>query len=430
MIVEPAPERQVVLQIVAEPQEVERSLNQAYRKLSQQVNIPGFRRGKAPRPVLERFVGKEAMLDEAIESLGPQLYSQAIKEQNVEALGQGTIELKERAPVTFRATVPLKPVVELGDYKSIRLDPEPVIVTDDEVEQTVERLRALHALWEPQDRPVAVNDMVTLDLEGSVGEESVFKQTDLQYRVVAGASNPMAGFPEALVGMAKGETRSFTLSFPPDYADSRLAGQPCGWVAVAKEIKEERLPALNDELAQAVSDKYDSLAALREGLAAEIRARKDTVANSQHQQKAVEALVERAHLEYPPVMVEWEIDNILREHARRLAENRISVEEYLAQEKKTAAQLREELRPQATKTLRQSLVLGKVAEAEGLQVTEEEVQADIDTLVKALGEQGERVREALTQPQSRYSLELHLLSQKCLARLGELARGGPEGPAT
>ncbi|MBI3953281.1 MAG: trigger factor [Chloroflexi bacterium] len=424
----PVAERQMVLEIVPDQEEVERSLNEACRRVAQQVNIPGFRRGKAPRPVIERFVGKEALMEEAIQRLGPQLYSQAVKEQSVEAIGQGLVEVKERAPLTFRATVPLKPVVELGDYKSLRLAPDPVIVTDDEVEQVVERLRALHALWQPQDRPVQLGDMVTMDLEGTVSGEAIFKQTDLQYRAVAGGTNPMAGFPEALVGIAKGEARSFTLSFSADYADTRLAGQPCLWAAAVKEIKEERLPELNDEFAQAVGDKHESLAALRQALAAEIRGRKEAATSSVHQQRVVDALVEQARIEYPPLMVEWELDNILREQARRLAERRISVDEYLAQEKKTAAQLREELRPQATRNLRQSLVLGKVAEAEGVQVTAEEVEAEVDTVVKALGDQGQRARQALAQPEARYGIELHLLAQKSLARLEEIARSGTEAP--
>lgn len=428
---EPVAERQLVMQIVPDAEEIERSLNETYRQLAQQVAIPGFRRGKAPRALLERFVGKDALMDEAIQRLGPKLYSQAVKEQNVEAIGQGAVEVKEREPLTFKATVPLRPVVELGDYKSLRVEPEPATVSDEELSQALERMRALRAVWEPRERPVQAGDMVTMELEGVVGEEAVFKQSDLQYRVIAGGTSPMPGFPEALVGMAKDETKEFILSFPADYADNRLAGQPCRWKAVAKEIKEEKLPELNDEFAQSLSEKYESLEALRKAAQEEIRSRKEAALRSVHQQKVVEALLEQAQLDYPPVMVEWEIDNMLREQARRLAQNRISVEEYLAQEKKTPEQLREELRPQATKNLRRSLVLGKVAESEGLKVTQEEMQAELEALAQALGGQGQdvRVRQALNQVEVRYGLELNLLAQKCLARLAEIAKGGAPAAA-
>ncbi len=196
--------RQVFLAIEMEPAEVEAALEKSYRRLVRKTPVPGFRKGKTPRAVLERYLGKESLLDDALNSLVPEAYQQAIKEQEIEPIAQPQIEITQTDPVVFKAVVSLRPTVELGDYQSIRAAPEPVVVSDDDVTAVIEQLRHQHATWEKMERPVEPGDLVVMDIQSSIDDRPYINQPEARFQVVTDAIFPAPGFSEHLLGMAGG----------------------------------------------------------------------------------------------------------------------------------------------------------------------------------------------------------------------------------
>jgi len=253
---------QAFLTIEIEPSEVDESLDASYHRLVKKTRIPGFRKGKAPRDILERYIGKDSLLEDALNNLFPKAYENAIKEQDIKAIAQPSVEEVKTDPVVFKVVVPLAPTVELGDYRHIKVKPEPVKLTEDEVNDTIEQLRHQQATWEPVDRPVNFSDLITLDVESNIDEKPFINQKGVQYQVLRGLPMPAPGFAEQLSGLKKGEEKEFKLKLPDDYTKGELAGkEPLFKVKVA-EIKQERLPELNDEFASGVSPEFKTLDSL------------------------------------------------------------------------------------------------------------------------------------------------------------------------
>ncbi|GAG98992.1 unnamed protein product, partial [marine sediment metagenome] len=214
---------QVFLTIEMEPAEVEESLEKSYHRLVKKTNIRGFRRGKAPRDILERHIGKESLFEDALNHLLPQAYEKAVEEQKIEAIAQPQIEIAQTDPVVFKATVPLPPTIKLGDYHHIQVTPELVKLSEDDVSQVMEQLRHQQATWEPVERPVEFNDLVVLDIESHIGGEPFINRKGAQYQVLHDLSFPVPGFAEQLPGMRGDEAKEFKLQFPSDYPKSELA---------------------------------------------------------------------------------------------------------------------------------------------------------------------------------------------------------------
>jgi trigger factor len=417
---------QVVLNIEVEPEEVESSLELAYRRLVKNTAIPGFRKGKAPRALLERFVGKEALLDDALEHLVPEVYNQAIEEQGIEVIAQPQIEVTQTDPVIFKATVAIRPSIELGDYRQIRLAPEPVVVAEGEVAAAMEQLRYQQAPWVPAERPVQFGDLVTIDVEGSVDGEMVVNEKGTEYHVLQDLPVPVPGFAGELSGMEREQEKEFALSFPAEHQVKDLAGREYRFKVKVSEIKEKRLPELDDEFAKATGRGYDSLDSLREQVATDLKARAEARARKELEAKAVEAAVEQAQVEFPPILVEEEIDRMLSEQAGQFRQGRQGMEEYLRNIGKTSDELREESRPEATRLVTHSLVLGKLAEEEKVEVSPAEVDADVEAMVRGAGERGEELRRLFASPTARQSIERALLTRKTVQRLIEIT-STPEG---
>jgi len=418
---------QVFLRIELEPPEVEKSLEQAYRRLVSKAKIPGFRQGKAPRAVLERYIGKESLMEDALNDLLPEVYQQALKEQQIEAIASPEIEVVQTEPVVFTAVVPLKPNVELGDYRSIRLAPEKTQVTKGEVDAVIEQLRRQHGTWEPVERPVAFGDLVTMDVESQAEGKPFINQPGAQYQVVSGQPLPVPGFAEQLVGMGIGEEKEFKLKLPEDYSKAELAGKEVSFKVKISEIKQQRLPELDSEFAQLVSPEFKTMAALRKQLAKNLRLQAEQRTREAFEEKVIDAVVESSKVEFPPVLVEAEMEHFMEQQARWLEGSGLGVEEYLSRIKKTDEEMREEMRPVAVRRVTRSLVLGRVAEAEKVEVTDEEITAELEKLVQGAENQTE-MKERISSPQVRDSMARMLATQKTVRRLVEIAGGPQDAP--
>lgn len=413
---------QAILHIEAEPQEMEESLNKAYHHLVKGIDIPGFRKGKAPRHVLERYVGKEEFQREALEHLIPQLCNQVIEEQKMEVIAQPQIEILQVDPVVFKSTFPLRPQVELGDYQHIRLAPEPAAVTEEEINSVMEQLRERRAVWAPVEHPVSFEDLVTIDIEERSEGNSINSYQGRQFPVIKDSPIPLPGFAEHLVGMEKGEEREFSLSYPDNYELKELAGKQYNFKVKLIEVKEKHLPELNDEFAKSLGQGIETLDALRESTAtsltnvAEERARRD------FEQKVIEAVVDLAKVEFPPILVEQEIDRLLSERDR-MFRRQGGLESYLKTINKTEEEVREQLRPRATERVIQSLVLGKVAEEEKIEVSPAEIDVEIEKMIGSTEENAEELHKIFTTQQGRHWVEERLIIEKTVQRLVEIATG-------
>jgi len=414
---------QAFLTIEMEPAEVEESLVESYRHLAKRTNIPGFRKGKAPRAIVERYLGKETVLEDALNHLLPQAYEKAIKEHEIEAIAQPHIEITQTDPVIFKATVPLAPTVKLDDYHNIQVTTETVEVTEDDIHQVIEQLRHQHATWEPVERSVEFGDSVVLDVESNIEGEPFINQEGTQYQVLGGLPSPAPGFAEQLVGMKRDEEKEFKLQFPSDYPRGELAGKEPSFKVRIVEIKQEILPELNDDFARQVNPDFETLDSLRERVTTNLRLGAEEKARIDFEGRVIEAVVNLAQVEFPPILVEMEIDRLLNEQSRHLSMRGEDLEEYLKNINKTGEQLREELHPLATKRVTRSLVLGKVAEEEKVEVSDSEIDAEIEDTLKSATKNKEKLQQFLNTPRSRDSIKQLLITRKTIQRLVGIAEG-------
>jgi trigger factor len=258
------PQSQVALEIEVDPERVERSLEQAYRRLAQRTRVPGFRPGKAPRAMLERYLGRDSLMHEALDRLIPEVYRQAVEEQDLDPVDLPELELASTEPLVVRATVPVRPTVDLGDYRQLRVPQEPVEVDPAQVEEALKDLQRRYATLEPVQRPVQWGDVLRADVIGSVDGDKILDQKDVEFQPREGVTLSLPGFAEKLIGLEKGVETELAVEVAPDHADARLAGKTCVYRVLVKEIKEEKLPPLDDSFARQVGEGFPSLEALRD----------------------------------------------------------------------------------------------------------------------------------------------------------------------
>ena len=414
---------QAFLTVEMEPDEVEESLERSYYRLAKKTNIPGFRKGKAPRAILERYIGKESLLEDALNSLLPEAYEKAIKEQKIEAFAQPHIEIAQTDPVIFKVAVPLTPTIKLGDYHHIQVAPEPVELTEDDVSATIEQLRHQHATWEPVERPVDFDDLVVLDIESNIEDKPFINQKGAQYQVLRELPFPAPGFAELLVGMIRNEEKKFKLQFPLDYPRGELAGKEPSFKVRVTEIKQEKLPELNNEFAKEISPDFKSLKSLRKKVSANLRLRAEEKAGIDFEERVIEAVVDITELEFPPILVEVEVDQLINLQLRRWQMGGRSLEEYLSSIDKTEEELQQELHPLATKRVTQSLTLGRIAEEEKVEVSDSEISAEIENMTKSATENKDELNKFLSAHRSRESIKQVLITRRTIQRLVEIAKG-------
>ena len=413
---------QAFLTIEMEPAEVEKSLEKSYHRLVNKTDIPGFRKGKATRAILERHIGKASLLEDALNDLVPQAYEKAIEEQKIEAFAQPRIEIAQTDPVVFKATVPLPPTIKLEDYHHIQVTPEPVEVTGDDISAAMEQLRHQHATWEPVERPVDFNDLVTLDIDSNIEDKPFINQEGAQYRVLREQPFPAPGFAEQLSEMKKGEEKEFKLQLPSDYPGGELAGKEASFKVRLVEIKEEKLPELNDDFAIGVDSEFKTLDSLRERVSTNLKLGAEEKARIDFEERIIETVIALAQVEYPPILVEMEIDRLISQQLQRWQATGKGLEEYLSNINKTEEELREELRPLATKRVTRSLVLDKIAEEEKIEVTDSEIDTEIKNMAKSeTGNKGE-LQKLLDTPQARESIKQTLITRKTIQCLVEIAK--------
>jgi trigger factor len=412
---------QTALTIEAENSELDKSLDEAYRHLVKEVSVPGFRKGKTPRDILVQHIGKNNLLDDALEHLIPQLYKQAIESQQITPIAQPQIEITQTEPVIFKAVVSLEPEVSLGDYNSIKLEPPPATKIDkEEVSAAMEEIRERQGAWVPVDRPVELSDLVTMDIEADVDGKAWLNHKGILYEVDKDSHSPVPGFASRLQDIEKNKEKTFDLIIPDDYPIKEMSGKEGAFKVTITEIKEKQLPELDDKLAQGAG--YDNLEDMRRKVADDLRAKAEVRNRSELRQKALDSLVGISEINYPPVLEDEEINGLLRDEAQRFGFREVA--DYLEKANKKEEELKQELRPIAKKRLVQGLVLGKLAEKEKIEINASEVDNKVDEITNNTeDEEKEKTRQFFSLPQVRQSIEQSLLTQKTMERLLEIAVG-------
>ncbi len=415
------PESRVQLEIEVDDERLERSLDAAYRKIARRNRFPGFRPGKAPRAIVERAVGRQGLIREALDTLVPDAYNEAIEAEDVPAIGQPELQIDSLEPLRFKAIVPVRPTVELNDYRSIRVEPETVDVTPEMVDEQLEALRKRHAVHAPVDRPVQWNDILIADVTATIDGEEVLRDEGAEFQLREGETLFVEGLAEAFIGLEKGKSRTFDIEFPADFRIERFQGKTATFTITVREIKEEQLPALDDDFAQSINaEEFPTLDALRQRIEADLRRTLEEAAENRFRAAAIDKLVEIATLEYPRVLVEHEIDHLIRDV---MGNDRQQYLAYLQGIGRTEQEFRETWREAAETRVRRSLVLEALAEAEGIEVTAEEIDRELDALVAPMGDDAERFRQLFATEEGIATIRRNLLSRKTLERLSALARG-------
>lgn len=412
---------QAFLTIEMEPTEIEESMEKSYFHLVKETNIPGFRKGKAPRMVLEQHIGKEKLFEGALNNLIPKAYEKALEEQKIEPIARSSIEVVQTDPVIFKAIVPLRPSVKLGDYHSIKATPDPVEVTEDDTTAMVEQLRHRQAVWEPVERPVDFGDLVIIEIDSNIDGVPFVNQKVAQYQVIRDSSYPAPGFAEQLAGMKKGEEKAFTLKLPKDYPTVELAGKEPWFKIKVNEIKQEMLPELNDDFAKVINPDFKTLDALREQVSTDLKQRVEENVKIDFEERVIGELVNLTEIEFPPILAEMEIDWLIGQQIRRWQMMGKDLEDYLKSINKTEEELREELRPMATRRVNQSLALSQLAEDEKIEANDSEVDNEINAILESTTENKDEVQKSLNTPQTRQSIKQTLITRKTIQRLVKIA---------
>ena len=378
--VSPAPKSSVRLRVEVPAEKLDAAIAESVRHLSQRTKIPGFRPGKAPRGVLEAVLGKDAVVEDALDHAVQRAYRDALVEQAILPLTQADVEVEqgvEGKPLIFTATVQVRPEVILGDYRGFNFKPEIETITTDHVDKVVEELRDQNAtLAAVTDRGAKAGDYAVIAYTGTRDGEPFDGGSATRMPLILGEERLIPGFEDHLIGLEPGATTGFDITFPADYAESSLAGQVAHFEVELKELREKVLPDADDDFARSMG-RFADLAELRREVKARLEVNALDRARHEFADKIIDYATANATLELPDILVDQEVEVMHDEFRGSLARQGITEEAYLKVVEKTEADLHTEFRPNAEKRVRVLLVLSKVAEAEGIEISDAAIEAEV-----------------------------------------------------
>lgn len=415
----------VKLTIEVSAEQFEAATQKAYQKAGKRFNVPGFRKGKAPRKVIENMYGPLAFFDDAFDIVYPEAYQAAIAEQGVEPVDRPDVSIETlpegETPLVFSLVVAVKPEVELGAYKGIEVEKRAYNVTDDEVDAAIAQLQEGVARMVDVDRPVENGDTANLDYSGSVDGVKFDGGTAQGQTLTIGSGQFIPGFEEQMVGMAVGEEKDIEVTFPEEYHAENLAGKKAVFAVKVNGIQVKELPTLDDEFAKDVSE-YDTLEALRDAKRQELLEQAEKNAKIQKENDVVRKAVENATVEVPDAMVERQIDSFLQDMGYRLQMQGISLEDYLKYTNTEISALRDQYRADAALRVKSQLVLEAISKAEAIEATPEEIGDKVAEYAKQFGNMTVEDFEKNLQADDRQYFADQVVVEKTLALLVENAK--------
>jgi trigger factor len=429
---EPLESRQLRLTIETDEEQTKKAMQRAARQISKQVDIAGFRKGKAPYELILQRFGEDTVRKEAAEALIEEVYEQALEQEKIGPYAPAKLDEIELHPIAFTFTIPLQPTVDLGDYRNYRLKYKKVKVSKKEVQEALEEIRLENAMLELVERPLAIGDGAVIDLVATVDGEKILEKSELRIMAETEATHPAPGFAEAIVGMEAGDERTFTLALPDDSPREDLRGREAEFHVKMIEVYDQIIPALDDDLARTVGS-FDSLKQLETRVKERLQLKAQMETDREYTDQAMSDIAEQAEIEYPPVMLERSLDGAVKEfEATVKRETMLSLADYLRMRNETMETLREELTPNTEAQLRRTLMLGEVVRLEGIEVSDEEVNARIAADSALWGVRAEEVRVSLSSDVGKAAVRNRLLGSKAMLRLVAIAKGeapdeqGPE----
>lgn len=425
---------QVALEIEVPVDKMEAAVNSAYRKLAPKINVPGFRKGKVPRPVLEAFIGKEVLMEEALEELVPQAYEEAVNETEIEPVAQPKIDIvtmEDGQPLVFKASVVVKPEVKLGKITGFEVEVPKIQITDEDVNGRLEVMQNRYAKLVPAEAgvPAEMGDLLTIDFVGYVDDVAFPGGSGEDYSLELGSKTFIPGFEEQLVGASTGEDRQVNVTFPEGYQAEELSGKDARFEVKVKEIKKREVSPIDDDFARDVSE-FDTL----EELKADIRKTLEEFSEKRSKQIIRDAVVakaaEEADVEVPDEMVDNQIDIMVQQFEERLFYQGMKLENYLQMTGASIEDIKEQFAPQAAQTVKDNLVLEALAKELDLKVSDEDFEKQIEQAAQEFNMNSDDVRKSLEN--SRGRIEYGILLDKAVEYLIENAvvveKENPESP--
>ncbi len=386
----------VKLVITSSDEEFEKGLEQAYNKNKSKINVQGFRKGKAPRKIIEKFYGKEVFFEDAANAIIPEAYAKAAEESGLEIVSQpeiGLVQLEDGKPFIFSAKVAVKPEVELGQYKGVEVAKADVEVTEDDINAELDKVREQNSRTvNVEDRPVQDKDMTVIDFEGFIDGQPFQGGKGENYPLTIGSHSFIDTFEEQLIGKNIGEETEVNVTFPEDYHAEELKGKPATFKVTVKEIKEKQYDDLDDDFAQNVSD-FDTLAEYKEDLKKTIGERKANEAKNKKEAEAIDKIIENAKMDIPSAMVDTQVRQMAEDFSRRLQQQGLSVEQYFQFTGLTADKLFADMQPEAEKRIKSRLVLEAIVKAENIEVSDEEYESELNKMAESYGMEVDKIKE-------------------------------------
>ncbi|MCY9516508.1 trigger factor [Paenibacillus apiarius] len=387
-----------VLEVEVNADRVTEALDQAFKKVSKRANVPGFRKGRVPRPIFEAKYGVESLYQEAIDIMLPQAYTQAVKETEIKPVDQPEIEVEQIGKgqtFKFKAKVTVKPEVKLGDYKGLEVEKQEVEVTDEELSAELTRMQERHAeLVIVDEDTAATGDSVVIDFEGFVEGEAFEGGKAERYTLELGSNSFIPGFEEQLVGLGTGDFKDVEVTFPEHYHAENLAGKPAVFKVKVHEIKRKQLPKLDDEFAKDVSE-FETLDEYKADLQKQLQERKEREAESAREAAVVEKAAQNAEVEIPHAMIESEIQHMVKDLDNRLRMQGMNIDMFLTLSGQTIADLREQMQKEANTRVKNNLVLEQIAKEENVSISDEELQEELEKMAQAYQRSAEEIRTIL-----------------------------------
>ena len=381
---------------------VEKAIQGAYNKMKKSINNPGFRKGKAPRQLIEKMYGKEVFYNDAIDAMLPSAYSDAVEECGEEIVSHpqiDVVQIESGKPFVFTATVAVKPAVELGEYKGIQVEKAPIEVKDEEIEAQIAKEREANSRTVTvDDRAVAQGDIVTLDFEGFVDGVAFEGGKGENYDLTIGSNTFIPGFEDQLVGAKIGKELDVNVTFPEEYGAKELAGKAAVFKCKVNGIKVKELPAVDDEFAQEVSE-FDTLDEYKADIKAKLLKEKEDEAARAKEDAVIGKIIEGAKMEIPDAMVEYQTRQMLDEFAQRIQSQGISLDQYFQFTGLTEEKYMEEMKPRALQNIQSRLVLEAVAQAENLVAEEADIEEEIKKMADMYKMEADKIKELLGQRQ-------------------------------
>lgn len=406
----------VKLTIEVAAEELEKAMQSAYMKEKSRISLPGFRKGKVPRAMIEKMYGPEIFFEDAANMLITQEYPKAVDEAGVDVVSRPEIDvtqIEKGKPFIFTAEVAVRPEVTLGEYKGISVSKTDLTVTEEELEEEIERERKSNARTiTVEDRAVQDGDTAVIDFEGFADGVAFEGGKGENHALVIGSHSFIDGFEEQLIGKNSGDEFDVNVTFPEEYHAEELAGRPAVFKVKINEIKTEELPDLDDEFAQDVSE-FDTLEEYKKDVEKKIAERKEAEGKRAQETEAIDKIIEASEMEIPDVMIDSQARSMVDDFANRISQQGLSMEQYMQFSGTTVEQMLEQMQPEALKRIQSTLVLEEIAKKEDIQVSEEDIEAELEKMAGMYGMQAEQLKEYMGESEKE-SMKMEISIQKAI----------------